>query len=86
MKRLIGLVIAATTVATPTFAQNYGTGYSSSGNTVSAPARLHSRTTHRQVADPVYAMSPRANFYGGYPYIDNTGGGSPGYNEMLLNW
>ena len=86
MKRLIGIVIAVTTVATPTFAQNYGTGYSTGRNTVAAPARLHSRAIHRQVADPIYAMSPRANSYGGYPYSDNTGGGSPGYNEMLMNW
>ena len=86
MKRLIGIVIAVTTIATPAFAQNYGSGYSVSGNTVSTPSRLHSRTIHRQVGDPIYAMSPRANFYGRYPYNDNTGGGSPGYNEMLMNW
>jgi hypothetical protein len=33
-------------------------------------------------------MSPRrpVGIYGGYSNYDNTGGGSPGYNEMLLNW
>jgi len=84
MKRLIGIVIAVTTIATPAFAQNYGT--SISGNTVSTPSRPHSRTINRPASDPIYAMSPRANFYGRYPYNDNTGGGSPGYNEMLMNW
>jgi len=34
-----------------------------------------------------YAMYPRraVGIYGGYSNY-NTGGGSPGYNEMLLNW
>ena len=85
MKRLIGIAITAAMISAPAFAQNYGTGYSVSRSSVATPARAH-RTVHRQTGEPIYAMSPRGNFYGAYPYNDNTGGGSPGYNEMLLNW
>ena len=85
MKRLIGITIIAATIGTPAFAQNYGSGYSTSRSAATTPARVH-RAAPRQIGDPVYAMSPRGNFYGAYPYNDNTGGGSPGYNEMLLNW
>ena len=84
MKRMIGIAIVAATIGTPAFAQNYGTGYSVNRSTT-AHARVH-RVVPRQIGDPIYAMSPRGNFYGAYPYNDNTGGGSPGYNEMLMNW
>jgi hypothetical protein len=86
MKRLVGIIIVAATIGTPAFAQNYRSGYWTAGSTYPAPSRAYSRTIHRHVGGPIYAMSPRGNFYGGYPYNDNTGGGSPGYNEMLLNW
>ena len=85
MRKLIGSAIIAATVYTPAFAQNYGTGYSVARNTAATTARVH-RAVPRQIGDSSYAMSPRGNFYGAYPYNDNTGGGSPGYNEMLLNW
>ncbi|MGB6351981.1 MAG: hypothetical protein WBG10_18350 [Pseudolabrys sp.] len=85
MKKLIGIAFVAATISTPAFAQNYGTGYSVNQNAAGTPARVH-RAVPRQVVDPIYAMSPRGSFYGAYPYNDNTGGGSPGYNEMLLNW
>jgi hypothetical protein len=86
MKTLTGIIIVAATIGTPAFAQNSATGYSITGSTSAAAARAHSRAVTRQVGDPIYAMSPRRNSYGGYPYNDNTGGGSPGYNEMLLRW
>jgi hypothetical protein len=86
MKTLTGIIIVAVTIGTPAFAQNTGTGSSITGSTSAAHARAHSRAATRQVDAPIYAMSPRRNFYGGYPYNDDTGGGSPGYNEMLLRW
>ena len=86
MKKLFGITIVAAIIGTPAFAQNYGTGYSATRSTAVAPTRVHPRAVTRPGYDPIYAMSPRGNFYGSYPYNDNTGGGSPGYNEMLLNW
>ena len=86
MKRLIVVAIAATTVVAPTFAlsfeADYGNGYRSAS---AAPARAHSRAMSRHPAQS-YAMSPRRAINNGYLNYDNTGGGSPGYNEMLLNW
>jgi len=85
MKRLIVFAIAATAVGAPTFAlsfeADYGTGY----RVATAPARAHSRAMSRHPAQS-YAMSPRRAIDNGYLNYDNTGGGSPGYNEMLLNW
>jgi hypothetical protein len=85
MKRFIIIAIAATTVGAPTvapsFEADYGTGYRS---VAAAPARAHSRAMSRHPAQS-YAMSRRRAINNGYLNYDNTGGGSPGYNEMLLN-
>jgi hypothetical protein len=86
MKRWIGIVIVAMTVGAPTFAQSFE---ADNGSTVVAlSARVHSKTISRHSGQQTYAMSPRrqVNINGGYSNNDNTGGGSPGYNEMLLNW
>ena len=91
MKKLIGIVIVASTIGAPAFAQSYGasnrTGHWFTGGTVAtAPVRVHSRTVSRQLGEQSYAMSPRRNIYGGYSNYDNTGGGSPGYNQLLMIW
>ena len=89
MTKLIGVAILTTAISAPAFAQMYEAPY---GRTVvTAPARVHARTIARQYNQQydqqAYAMSPRrpVGIYGGYSNYD-TGGGSPGYNEMLLNW
>lgn len=86
MTKLIGIAILTTAISAPAFAQMYETPY---GRTVAtAPTRVHARTIARHYDQQSYAMSPRrpVGIYGGYSNYDNTGGGSPGYNEMLLNW
>lgn len=86
MTKLIGIAILTTAISAPAFAQMYEAPY---GRTVAtAPARVHARTISRHYDQQSYAMSPRrpVGIYGGYSNYDNTGGGSPGYNEMLLNW
>jgi hypothetical protein len=70
-------------------AQYYETGnrsgYWAPGRVVTtAPARVHSRA--RYLGEQSYAMSPRGNIYGGYFNYGDTGGGSPGYNQLLMTW
>lgn len=86
MKKLIGVVILTTAIGVPAFAQSYEADNGRTAATTSA--RVHSKTISRHRGHQSYAMSPRrpVNAYGGYLNYDNTGGGSPGYNEMLLNW
>ena len=86
MTKLIGIAILTTAISAPAFAQMYEAPY---GRTVAtAPARVHPRTISRHYDQQSYAMSPRrpVGISGGYSNYDNTGGGSPGYNEMLLTW
>jgi hypothetical protein len=89
MKKLIGIVLVAMSMATPALAQYYETGnrsgYWAPGRVVTtAPARVHSRA--RYLGEQSYAMSPRGNIYGGYFNYGDTGGGSPGYNQLLMTW
>lgn len=89
MKKLSAIILVTMSMATPAFAQYYETGnrsgYWASGRVVTtAPARVHSRA--RYLGEQSYAMSPRGNFYGGHFNYDNTGGGSPGYNQLLMTW
>lgn len=87
--KLSAIILVTMSMATPAFAQYYETGnrarYWASGRVVTtAPARVHSRA--RYLGEQSYAMSPRGNFYGGHFNYDNTGGGSPGYNQLLMTW
>ena len=91
MKKLIGIVLAATTIGAPASAQSYQAtnragNWFTGGTVAAAPARVHSRTVSRHLGEQSYAMSPRSNIYGGYFNNDNTGGGSPGYNQLLMTW
>jgi hypothetical protein len=91
MNRLIGIVIVATTIGGPVFAQSYQASnragnWFTGGTVATAPARVHSRTVSRHLGERSYAMSPRRNIYGGYSNYDDTGGGSPGYNQLLMTW
>jgi hypothetical protein len=92
MKKLIGIVIVATTIV-PAFAQSFdpdnGSGNLVPGNIVAAaPAPVHSRTISRHRGEGAYAMSVRRKVNSNPAYLDdnNTGGGSPGYNAMLRTW
>ena len=94
MKKFIGIaiVIAAMALASPAIAQSFdpdnGTGNIVS--TIASPKRLEMRTVRGQIGADAYAMSQRRK--GGFAQEGwgntnaTTGGGSPGYNEMLLNW
>jgi hypothetical protein len=83
VKKLIVIVTVATTIGAPTIALSFEADYGvRNPSSAAASARAHSRTISRHS----YAMSPRRPIYGGYSSYDNTGGGSPGYNEMLLTW
>jgi hypothetical protein len=86
VKKLIGVVILTTALGAPAFAQTYDAGNGRSA--AAASARVHAKTTARYHGRQSYAMSPRrpVGIYGGYSNYDDTGGGSPGYNEMLLTW
>ena len=94
MKNFIGIaiVIAAMALASPAIAQSFDPD-NGSGNIVStaaSPKRLEPRTVRGHIGADAYAMSQRRK--GGFAQEGwgntntATGGGSPGYNEMLLNW
>lgn len=83
MKKMIVVLTVVTTIGAPTVATSSEADYGARNRSVAAAsARAHARTISRHS----YAMSPRRPIYGGYSSYDNTGGGSPGYNEMLLTW
>jgi hypothetical protein len=87
MKRFIGIVIVAMTIGAPASAQFDPDN--ETGNLVAAVrAPVHSRALSRHLGEEAYAMSPRwkVNHNAEYSNNDNTGGGSAGYNEMLLKW
>jgi hypothetical protein len=89
MRRLIGIVLLTVTVGTPALAEPYETGnrsahWSAGRAATSAPARVHSRA--RYLGEQSYALSPRDGIYGGYFNYNDTGGGSPGYNQLLMTW
>jgi hypothetical protein len=88
MKKLIGIVLVTMTIGTPAFAQYYETGnrpgYWATWRAVTPPARVHSRS--RYLGEQSYALSLRGNIYGGYLNYGDTGGGSPGYNQLLMTW
>jgi len=98
MKKLIGILITATSIGTsPALAQSFdpdnGTGNLVTAITV-APAPADSKIVARHPGEEAYAMSARRkvdtgaayNADPGYRDSGNTGGGSAGYNEMLRNW
>ena len=62
MKRFIGIVIVATSIGAPAFAQSFdpdnGTGNLVTGNFVAA-APVHARAAPRHPGEKAYALSPR---------------------------
>jgi hypothetical protein len=100
MKKLIGILVTATSICTsPGLAQSYdpdnGTGNLVTATIVApAPAVAGSKIVAGRRGTNAFAMSARRKVdagaaYGAEPgYTDsgNTGGGSAGYNEMLRNW
>jgi hypothetical protein len=100
MKKLIGILITATSIGTsPALAQSFdpdnGTGNLVTATIVApAPAAAESKIVTQSLGTDAFAMSARRkvdaaaayNAEAGYPDSGNTGGGSAGYNEMLRNW
>ena len=92
MKKIIGIAIVIAAMASPANAQSFDPD-NGTGNIVAAGApakRFETRTVPDYRGVGAYAMSSRrkAGFVGaGWGDADpTTGGGSPGYNEMLRNW
>lgn len=101
MKKLIGIIIAATSIGTsPSLAQSFdpdnGTGNLVTA-TIVAPAPVSGRPkiVTRVTGAEAFAMSARTKVHNGAAALDsidasdldgNTGAGSAGYNEMLRNW
>jgi len=101
MKKLIGIIIAATSIGTsPSLAQSFDPD-NGTGNlvtvTIAAPAPVSAGPTivTRSTGAEAFAMSARTKVRSGASALDridavdldgNTGAGSAGYNEMLRNW
>jgi hypothetical protein len=88
MKKLIAIAIVAASLGTPAFAQSFDPD-NGGGNIVGfAPARVYPRIVarHHQGVDAYASVGHRARSAPVIPDYDNTGGGSPGYNKMLLTW
>lgn len=95
MKKLFGIVIVATGISFPAYAQSFDAD-NGTGNLISAiaaPAPVVTGSVTRSGTE-AYAMSARRKVNAEASYNaepagqDNgsTGGGSAGYNEMLRNW
>jgi hypothetical protein len=85
----VGITLLIVLIGTPALAQSYETGnrfgYWSAGRvTTTAPARVHSRARH--LGQQSYASSPRGGIHKGYFNYEDTGGGSPGYNQLPMTW
>jgi hypothetical protein len=87
MKKFIAATIVALSIASPAFAQSFDPDCGTCNVVPFAEAPLAReggtivlRGEHSYASDPRGAI--RNETYG----QDNTGGGSPGYNEMLRNW
>ena len=96
MKKLFGIVIVATSISFPAYAQSFDPD-NGTGNIVSAitaPAAEVTGSVAQKSGTEAYAMSARRKVNADASYAaepvrqDNggTGGGSAGYNEMLRNW
>ena len=91
MKKFLAIVIVATAIGAPAFAQSFdpenGTGNLVGGMIVgAAPARIHSRAVPRYTGEEAYAMSTHKKLNPAYLEDNTTGGGSTGYNGMLRSW
>ena len=94
MKKFMGIVILATGISFPAYAQSFDAD-NGTGNLITlSAAPVATGGAVRKSATGAYAMSARrridAEAGGSYEAAnqDNggTGGGSAGYNEMLRNW
>lgn len=96
MKKFFGIVIVATGVSFPAYAQSFDAD-NGTGNlitAIAAPAPVVTGSVTRNSGTEAYAMSARrkvnaeASYAAEPAHQDNgsTGGGSAGYNEMLRNW
>ena len=95
MKKFFGILIIATGISIPAYAQSFdpdnGTG--NLVGAIAAPAPEVTGSVTRNSGTEAYAMSARRKVNGEASYAaepahqDNTtGGGSAGYNDMLRNW
>ncbi len=93
MKKFFGILIIATGVSLPAYAQSFdpdnGTGNLVAA--VTAPAPVVTGSVARHSGTDAYAMSARRKLnaeasYNAEPTGQDNGTGSAGYNEMLRNW
>jgi nitrous oxidase accessory protein NosD len=95
MKKFFGILIIATGISVPAYAQSFDAD-NGTGNlitAIAAPAPVVTGSVTRKSGTEAYAMSARRKVNAEATYNaepagqDNgTGGGSAGYNEMLRNW
>lgn len=95
MKKFFGIIILATGISFPAYAQSFDAD-NGTGNlitAIAAPAPEVTGGVTGKSGTEGYAMSARRKVNGEAAYAaepvhqDNgTGGGSAGYNEMLRNW
>ena len=98
MKKFFGILIIATGISFPAYAQSFdadnGTGNLIVANAgIAAPATDVTGSVTRKSGSEAYAMSARRKVNAEASYAaepanqgNGTGGGSAGYNEMLRNW
>jgi hypothetical protein len=89
MKKIIGLtvVVAAMALASPAIAQSFDPDNGTGNIPVAAAKRFETKTVPEYLGANAYASARRKDTQHGWGSTDvTTGGGSPGYNEMLRNW
>jgi len=84
MKKFIGLIFVATSLAFPAFAQSFDSDIGT-GNLVAGSLAVP--VVSGLLGEKAYAMSARKKTgMGATDTLINNPGGSIGYNEMLTNW
>jgi hypothetical protein len=86
MKKLLTTLAVLTVIATPAFAQSFDPA-AGTGNVLSfsSTAPQQNKIAARQSGLQAYAMIPGSQSDANQSTSALTGGGSTGYNEMLLN-
>ena len=89
MKKLIAIILVTMSMATPALRPILRNRQQV--RILGPGARRHDRASARPFKSPlswrtVLCDVAARQLYGGHFNYDNTGGGSPGYNQLLMTW
>jgi hypothetical protein len=87
MKKLVGIFLVATAIASPAFTQSVDPEMGTGNGVSPVPVFIvDTRIVYRHAGEDTYALSAHDDTDAGLTGAGDTGGGSKGYNENLTNW